>query len=61
MAAESPLIDADTVEREIISRLKAANLRIRFDKVALRLLGGLKAALARVVPEGETIVFTITQ
>ena len=60
IAAESPLIDADTVEREIIERLRAAKLRLRFDKVALRLVGGLKAALAKVVPEGETIVFTIS-
>ena len=60
IAAGSPLIDADTVEREIIERLRAAKLRLRFDKVALRLVGGLKAALAKVVPEGETIVFTIS-
>jgi hypothetical protein len=54
------VIDADTVEREIIARLKAAKLRLRFDKVALRLVGGLKAALASVVPEGQTVVFTIS-
>jgi hypothetical protein len=60
MVAKSPVIDADTVEREIIARLKAAKLRLRFDKVALRLIGGLKAALASVVPEGQAVVFTIT-
>jgi hypothetical protein len=60
MVAESPAIAADTVEREIIARLGAAKLRLRFDKVALRLVGGLKAALASVVPEGETVAFTIT-
>ncbi len=60
MVAKSPVIDADTVEREIIARLGAAKLRLRFDKVALRLVGGLKAALASVVPEGETVVFTIS-
>jgi hypothetical protein len=60
MVAKSPLIDADTVEREINARLQAAKLRLRFDKVAVRLVGALKAALAGVVPEGETVVFTIT-
>jgi hypothetical protein len=58
--AKSRAIDADTVEREIIARLRAAKLRLRFDKVALRLVGGLKAALASDVPEGQTVVFTIT-
>jgi len=51
---------ADAVEREVIARLRAAKLRLRFDKVALRLVGGLKAALADVVPEGQTVLFTIT-
>ncbi len=60
MVAESPAIDADTVEREIIAQLGAAKLRLRFDKVALRLVGGLKAALASAVPDGETVVFTIS-
>jgi hypothetical protein len=52
MVAKPPVIDADMVEREIIARLRAAKLRLRFDKVALRLVGRLKAALASVVPEG---------
>ena len=60
MVAKSPVIDADMVEREIIARLRVAKLRLRFDKVALRVVGGLKAALASVVPEGQTVVFTIS-
>jgi hypothetical protein len=60
MVAESPAIDADKVEREIIARLGAAKLRLRFDKVALRLVGRVKAALAEAIPEGETVVFTIS-
>jgi len=52
--------NAETVEREIIAQVRTAKLRLRFDKVALRLVGGLKAALASVVPEGQTVVFTIT-
>ena len=60
MVAKSLMIDADAVEREINAQLKAAKLRLRFDKVALRLVGRLKAALADAVPEGQTVVFTIT-
>jgi hypothetical protein len=60
MVAKSPASDPDTIEREIIARLRAAKLRLRFDKVALRLVGGLKVALARVVPDGRTVLFTIT-
>jgi hypothetical protein len=59
MVVESPMIHADIVEREIIARIRAAKLRLRFDKVALRLVGDLKAASADVVPEGQTVVFTI--
>ena len=58
--AKSSVIDADKVEHEIIARLRAAKLRLRSDKVALRLVGRLKAALASVVPEGQTVIFTIT-
>jgi hypothetical protein len=58
--AKSPVIDADTIEREIVARLRAAKLRPRFDKVALRFVGGLKAVLAGVVPEGQIVVFTIS-
>jgi hypothetical protein len=57
---KSPVIDADTIEREIVARLRAAKLRPRFDRVALRFVGGLKAALASVIPEGQIVVFTIS-
>jgi hypothetical protein len=60
VVAKPPVIDADVVEREILAQLTAAKLRLRFDKVALRLVGRLKAALASVVPEGQTLVFTIS-
>ncbi len=58
--AKRPVIDADTIEREIVARLRIAKLRLRFDKVALRFVGGLKAVLASVVPEGQIVVFTIS-
>ena len=58
--AKSPVIDADTIEREIVARLRATKLRLQFDKVALRLVRGLKAALASVIPEGQAVVFAIS-
>jgi hypothetical protein len=60
MATKSPATGAETVERKIGARLTAAKFRLRFDKVALRLASGLKAALASSVPEGQSLVFTIT-
>ena len=60
MVAKSPMTDAETVEREIVARLRAAKFRLRFDKVALRLVDGLKGVLAGVVPEGQTVIFTIS-
>jgi hypothetical protein len=53
------MVDADTIEREIVERIKAAKLDLRFDKVVVRLVGGLKAALADVVPQGRAVVFTV--
>src|SRR5579884_3881264 len=34
--------------------------RLRFDKVALRLIADLQAALRDDVPEGKTVLFTVT-
>jgi hypothetical protein len=48
------------IEREIAERIKAAKLRLRFDKVALRLIDSLRSALAQIVPNDQTIVFTLT-
>ena len=53
------MIDADTIEREILERLKAAKLQLRFDRVVVRLVGDVKAALAGVVPQQQAVVFTV--
>ena len=59
MKAE-PVSKAETIEREIAERIAAAGLRLRFDKVALRLVNGLKASVAQIVPEDRSIIFTVT-
>lgn len=48
------------IERDIVLAIKAAKIRLRFDGVVLRLVGGRQAALANVVPDGEAVIFTIT-
>lgn len=48
------------IEREIAERIRAAKLRLRFDRVAVRVIGGLKGALAEIVPEDQTVIFTLT-
>ena len=52
--------EAAAIEQEIIARLSAAKLRLRFDKVALRLVDRLKVALAGLVPQDQAMVFTVT-
>ena len=39
--------------------IESALFRLRFDKVALRFVADLQTALQDIVPDGETIVFTI--
>ena len=60
MRTPVPAAETSVIEREITARISAAKIRLRFDKSALRLLDGLKASLAEIVPEGQTIVFTVT-
>ena len=48
------------IEQEIAGLLAKAKLRLRFDKVVVRVVGRLKAALADIVPQDQTVIFTIT-
>ena len=48
------------IEQEMAQRLAAARIRLRFDKVVVRLVRDLKAALGEVTPEGEAVIFTVT-
>ena len=53
-------MDEESLERQIAERIAAANQRLRFDKVVIRVVGRLKAGLSGIVPEGEAILFTLT-
>lgn len=48
------------IEQEITERITAASLRLRFDKVVLRLIDKVKAAVTDIVPEDQTVIFTLT-
>jgi hypothetical protein len=59
MNAGSPAIDTSMIELEIAECIAAGKIRLRFDRSALRLVNGLKATLADVVPVGQAILLTI--
>jgi hypothetical protein len=58
--AASAAIEASPVEREIPARIAAAGIRLRFDKSFVRLVDGLKASLAEVVPDGQALIITVS-
>jgi hypothetical protein len=55
-----PISMAQMTEAKIAERIAAAGIRLRFDKVALRLLDGVKEAIGQTLPTDQRIVFTVT-
>ncbi len=60
MTAKSRILTTTTIEREIGERARAAKLKLRFDRLVRRLTGDLKATLAGVLPEGQSVLITVT-
>lgn len=58
--ATAPASRADAIEAEITKRIAAAGVRLRFDRVALRLLHEVKTHVGERVPAGQCILFTVT-
>jgi len=54
------MLKITTVERDIGERVRAAKLQLRFDRVVRRLAGDSKATLASALPEGQSVVITVT-
>ena len=48
------------IRQRIAERGGLAKPRLRFDRVALRFVGGLQAALSASVPDGAAVVLTVT-
>ena len=59
IAAKRVAVEVVTIKR-VGNRRGDAKPRLRFDRVALRLVGGLQAALHGSVPDGKTVLVTIT-
>jgi hypothetical protein len=53
-------VDITTLERHGTGQANAAKPRLRFDKVATRLIQRLQATLGETVPHGMTVLLTIT-
>src|SRR5215471_14211660 len=60
IAGKRVAVDITTLKRRGTGRGNAAKLRLRFDKVATRLIQRLQATLGETVPDGMTVLVTIT-
>jgi hypothetical protein len=53
-------IEVTTIKQRLAARDGVSKPRLRFDRVALGLVRRLQAALSEAVPEGKTVIVTIT-
>src|SRR6202521_2620615 len=60
VAGKRVAVDITTLKRRGTGHGNAAKPRLRFDKVATRLIARLQAALGETVPVGMTVLLTIT-
>ncbi|SDR57106.1 hypothetical protein SAMN05444161_6469 [Rhizobiales bacterium GAS191] len=60
IAGKRIAVEVTAIKQRIAERGNLARPRLRFDRVALGLVGGLQAALREFVPDGEAVVLTIT-
>lgn len=60
VAGKRVAIDIRTLKRRGSGQGRAAKPRLRFDKVATRLIDRLQATLGEIVPDGMTVLLTIT-
>ena len=60
MAGKRIAVDVASIKRRIAGRDGLGKPRLRFDRVALRFITGLQAALHEDVPDGDTVIVTVT-
>jgi hypothetical protein len=60
VAGKRVAVDIATLKRHSPGQSNVVKLRLRFDKVATRLVARLQAAVAETVPDGMTVLLTIT-
>jgi hypothetical protein len=60
IAGKRIAVDVASIEPRIAGRDGLNKPRLRFDRVALRFVEGLQAALHEFVPDGEAVILTVT-
>ena len=60
IAGKRIAVEVTAIKQRIAERGDLTKPRLRFDRVALGLVGGLQAALSEFVPDGQTVILTIT-
>jgi hypothetical protein len=60
VAGKRVAVDTRTLKRRGASQGNAARPRLRFDKVATRLIDRLRTTFGGIVPDGTTVVLTVT-
>jgi hypothetical protein len=60
IAGKRIALEVASVKRKTAERGRAGKPRLRFDKVVLRLIGDLQAALHEAVPDGQAVIVTVT-
>jgi hypothetical protein len=60
IAGKRIAVEVTAIRQKIAERGDLTKPRLRFDRVALGLIGGLHAALSEFVPDGEAVILTIT-
>jgi hypothetical protein len=60
IAGERIAVEVAVIAPGRAQRDERARPRLRFDRVVLRLVGGLQAALSGAVPDGEAVLLTVT-
>ena len=60
IAGKRTALDVAAIRQQVAEPGDLTRPRLRFDRVVLRLVGGLRAALSEIVPDGEAVIVTVT-
>src|SRR5215467_14055812 len=60
VAGKRVAVEIVTLESRDTGRTNSAKPRLRFDKVVTRLMERLQAAVREIVPDGTTVLLTVT-
>ena len=60
LAGKRTALAVTCIDSQAAARAKTTRPRLRFDRVALRLVDDLRTALCRSLPDGQTVLVTIT-